>query len=71
VNYKLFKYTQATIYFADSPYGEETKFGYERSYISKVDAALVTDVKTHQKNIFFLRTCNVYTVGLVPANYSP
>lgn len=70
-NYKLFKFAQDLIYFRETPYGEDSKDLYEDSDFHQLDAAIVTDIRTHKKNSFFLRKMNIYTFGLVPANYSP
>ena len=35
------------------------------------DAAIIADVKFHEKNLFFLKRFNFYTIGLSPANYDP
>jgi hypothetical protein len=71
MNYKLFKFSQNVICFKDSPYGEETKKMYQWSDLDQLDAALIIDVKAHERNVFFLRRIHVATFGLVPANYSP
>jgi hypothetical protein len=70
-HYKLFRFSQNILYFKDSPYGEETKHLFMDSTISDCDAAIVSDVKTHQHNVFFFRTLNIYSVALTPSNYSP
>lgn len=70
-HYKLFKFSQNVLYFKDSPYGEDTKDMFLEASWATCDAVIVSDVKTHQHNSFFLRTSNIYSIGLVPANYSP
>ena len=71
-NFKLFKFSQSILYFKDSAYGEQTEeiYDYIRDNLNW-EAALVTDVKAHEKNLFFLQRSNIFQIGLVPANYSP
>lgn len=71
MNYKLFKYAHQLFYFSDSSYGNYTRLSYRFLEQWDVDAALVTDVKSHEKNIFYLTRFGYYTVGLAPANYNP
>ena len=71
LNYKLFKYTQSLMYLKDNPYGNDSRrlFIYWKKDL--FDAVIVSDLKSHEKNVFFMRSNNVFTVGLVPANYRP
>lgn len=69
--YKIFKFSQSVVYLKDVSYGEDSKLTYKDSELVKLDAAIISDVKSHEKNMFFLRVINVYKIGLIPANYSP
>lgn len=71
MNYKLFKYSHQLVYFQDSSYGNYTRLAYRLLGEWGADAALVTDVKSHEKNIFYLTRFSYYTIGLAPANYNP
>jgi len=71
MNYKLFKYSHQLVYFQDSSYGNYTRLAYRLLGEWGADAALVTDVKAHEKNIFYLTRFSYYTIGLAPANYNP
>lgn len=70
-SYKLFKYSQNLVYFRDSRYGNETREGYFELAREDYEVAIMSDVKYHEKNLFFLRTFNYYVIGLSPANYDP
>lgn len=69
--YKFFKYTQPLLTLSDSSYGNDTRKFFQYLSLNPIDAALITDIKSHEKNVFFLTKTNVYTVGLIPANYRP
>lgn len=71
MNFKLFKYAHQLFYFRDNPYGNDTRLAYRFLEQWGVDIALVTDVKSHEKNIFYLTRFSYYTIGLAPANYNP
>ena len=71
LDYKLFKYTHQLFYFRDSAYGNDSRVCYLLLEDLTVDAALVTDVKSHEKNLFYLQRMNFFTIGLSPANYNP
>jgi len=71
VEYKFFKFSQNLIYFRDNPYGHETDYLFDYFNQYKLDAAIVTDLKTHEKNIFFMKRFNFYIIGLNPSNYNP
>lgn len=70
-SYRLFKYTQRLFYFRDVKYGNETRLGFYELETESFDVAIVADVKFHEKNLFFLKRFNFYTIGLAPANYDP
>jgi hypothetical protein len=71
LTYKIFKFSQSVVYLKDISYGEDSKLTYKDSELSNLDAAIISDVKSHEKNIFFLRVINIYKIGLIPASYSP
>jgi hypothetical protein len=69
--FKFFKFSQNLLYFKDNPYGHETDYLFDYFNQNNLDAALVTDLKSHEKNIFFMKRFNFYIIGLVPSNYNP
>ena len=71
LTYKIFKFSQSVVYLKDISYGEDSKLTYKDSELVNLDAAIISDVKSHEKNIFFLRVINIYKIGLIPASYSP
>ena len=71
LDYRFFKYSQPLLHLKDSPYGDDTRRFFQYWNRSPLDAAIITDIKSHEKNVFFLTRCNVYTFGLIPANYRP
>lgn len=71
MEYKIFKFSQNLIYFKDNPYGHETDYLFDYLNHSQIDTMLVTDIKTHEKNVFFMKRFNFYIIGLNPSNYNP
>ena len=71
LSYKMFKYAQETIYTLNTPYGNSSRLLFNYMNVADTDAAIVSDAKLHEKNIFFLTRTHYYTIGLIPANYSP
>jgi len=71
MDYRLFKYASQLFYLKDSSYGNETRLIYLEEGGFPVDAAIVSDVKAHERNLFYLQRSNFFTIGLVPANYDP
>lgn len=71
MDYRLFKYASRLFYLRDSAYGNETRLRYLEEGGLPVDAAIVSDVKAHERNLFYLQRSNFFTIGLAPANYDP
>ena len=71
MDYRLFKYASRLFYLRDSSYGNETRLRYLEEGGLPVDAAIVSDVKAHERNLFYLQRSNFFTIGLAPANYDP
>ena len=70
-NLKIFKYTQPLFLFKDILHGDETHSQLLNFFSQRTDLALVTDLNAHKRFLFYLKRNDIYTVGLVPANFSP
>ena len=71
LSYRLFRHVSELFYLRDSPYGNHTRIGYKLSLDFPVDAAIVTNLKAHQGNLFYLKRVGIFTLGLVPGDYDP
>lgn len=70
-NYKLFRYIQPFFIFADLRYGSHVPKTLQLFALQKLDFTITTDINNHNKLSFFLQKTSVFTVGLIPTNYSP
>jgi len=70
-NYKLFRYIQPFFIFADLKYGSHVPKTLQLFALQKLDFTITTDINNHNKLSFFLQKMSVFTVGLIPNNYSP
>jgi len=70
-NYKLFRYIQPFFVFADMRHGSHLPDTLLLFALQKLDFTITTDINNHNKLSIYLQKTNVYTVGLVPTNYSP
>ena len=70
-NYKLFKFVQPFFMFKDAVHGAAIHTSIFAIFLQKLDFAIVVDVKNHFKLLRYLQRYSLYTIGLVPTNYSP
>jgi hypothetical protein len=55
----------------DVPYGEPTNDTFLSLRDEGLDVAFMTDIKYHQRTLFYLKTNKIYTIALIPYNMSP
>lgn len=70
-DYKMFKYVQPFFIFADIAHGSLVKSSLALMFLNKIDFTIVTDLNNHNKLTTYLQKNDIYTVGLIPNNYSP
>jgi len=71
LSYKLFKYTSPIFFLKDSKYGVTPTLIFKRFEQKSLSTAFLTDVKYHEKNLYYLKRFHIYTIGLVPYNLNP
>jgi len=71
LDYKLFKHSTPYFYMRDTKFGVSSTTIFKRFEKNGLNAAFVLDLKQHEKNVTFLKTINMYTIGLVPYNMNP
>lgn len=67
----LFKRATPYFYLQDAPYGAETLAMFTELENQGSNIAFITDFRYHEKNAFFLRKCNNYTLSLIPLTMNP
>jgi hypothetical protein len=70
-NYKLFRYVQPLFMLKDAVHGESIHSSIFTMFMQKLDVLVITDLKNHFTLLGYLRRYNLYSVGLIPSNYSP
>ena len=70
-NYKLFKYIQPFFTFKDTPHGGYVHSAVFNVLLQKLDLTIIVDIRNHKKLMGYLQKYGLFSVGLVPVNYSP
>ena len=70
-DYKLFKFLQPFFTFKDVTHGATIHSGIFLILLQKLDFTILVDLRNHKKILQYLQRYSMYTVGLVPINYSP
>jgi hypothetical protein len=70
-NYKLFRYVQPFFMLKDAVHGESIHSSIFSMFMQKLDFLIITDLKNHFTLLGYLRRYNLYSIGLIPSNYSP
>ena len=70
-DYKLFKFLQPFFTFKDVSHGATIHASMFLILLQKLDFTILVDLRSHKKILQYLQTYSMYTVGLVPINYSP
>jgi len=67
----LFKRAAPYFFLKDCKYGNENRHVFSELERDGLNVSFVTDVKYHEKNVFFLKRFNSYTIGIIPFNMDP
>ena len=70
-NYKIFKYVQPFFTFKDAPHGGYIHSAVLDILLQKLDLTIVVDIRNHKKLLGYLQKYGLFSIGLVPTNYSP
>ena len=70
-NYKLFKYIQPFFTFKDTPHGGYVHSAVFNVLLQKLDLTIIVDIRNHKKLMGYLQKYGLFSIGLVPVNYSP
>jgi hypothetical protein len=71
VTYKLFKFLQLFTSLVDLVHGSFVHSALKLLSQMNLDFALITDVKYHEKTLTYFQKYGVFTISLLPLNYSP
>lgn len=71
LNYNLFKYSSPIFFLNDTRYGVTPTLIFKRFEQKGLEISFLTDIKYHEKNLYYLKRFNIYTIGLVPYNSNP
>ena len=69
--FRTFKFLNTTVYFKDLPHGSATRNALHLLRKIHLDCTIITDIKTHYRMQKYLHNLNIFTIGLIPTNYSP
>ena len=69
--FRIFKSLNTSVYFKDLPHGAATRNALRLLSKIHLDFTIITDIKTHYRMQKYLHNLNVFTIGLIPTNYSP
>jgi len=70
-DYKLFKFLQPFFTFKDVTHGATIHSIMRLVLLQKLDFTILVDLRNHKKTLQYLQSYGMYTIGLVPTNYSP
>jgi len=71
LEHTLFKQAAPHFVMKDVSYGEHSTEAFISLRDSGLDVAFLTDIKYHQRTLFYLKTNKIYTIALIPYNMSP
>ena len=71
LEHTLFKQAAPHFVMKDVSYGEHSTEAFISLRDSGLDVAFLTDIKYHQRTLFYLKTNKIYTISLIPYNMSP
>ena len=70
-NYKLFKYTQPFFIFSDAPHGGYIHSAMSEILTQRLDMCILVDVRNHKRLLTYIQKYSLFSIGLIPTNYSP
>ena len=71
ITFKLFKFINTAVYFHDLSHGSAIRNVLQLLSKVELDFTFITDIRTHYKTQKYLHNLNIFTIGLIPTNYSP
>lgn len=69
--FQLFKLLNTSVYFKDLSHGAAIREVLKLLSRITLDFTIITDIQTHYKMQKYLHNLNIFTIGLIPTNYSP
>ena len=71
LSFNLFKYTAPYFFLKEFDYGDSSTITFKRLARQQLQIACISDIKYHEKTLFYLKSNGVYTIGFVSYNSSP
>lgn len=71
LSFNLFKYTAPYFFLKEFDYGDAATITFKRLSQQQVQIACISDIKYHEKTLFYLKSNGIYTIGFVSYNTSP
>jgi len=71
LNYQLFRYSSPLFFLKDTTFGTNSTLIFKKLSQRGLNTVFLTDLKYHEKNLYYLQRFNVTTISLVPYNLNP
>ena len=71
LNYNLFKYASPIFFSRDTSFGVNSTLIFKKFNQNNLNTVFLTDIKYHEKNLYYLKKFNTTTIGLVSYNLNP
>lgn len=71
LNYNLFKFSSPLFFSKDTNFGVVSTLIFKKLNQNNLNTVFLTDVKYHEKNLYYLKKFNITTIGLVAHNLNP
>jgi len=71
LSFNLFKYSSPYFFLKEFDYGDASTITFKRLAQQQLQIACISDIKYHEKTLFYLKSNGVYTIGFVSYNSSP
>lgn len=71
LNYNLFKYASPIFFNRDTSFGVNSTLIFKKFSQNNLNTVFLTDIKYHEKNLYYLKKFNTTTIGLVSYNLNP
>lgn len=71
LSFNLFKYSAPYFFLKEFDYGDAATTTFKRLARQNLQIACISDIKYHEKTLFYLKNNGVYTIGFVSYNTSP
>jgi len=71
LNYNLFKYSSPIFFTKDTNFGIVSTLVFKKFHQNGLNTVFLTDIKYHEKNLYYFKRFNITTIGLVPYNLNP